>query len=696
LVGLLAAVAGLAIGAWLGRRRNDPGDLALAQDEVSRRLAEVFALQELSYVLSESLQPKRIAEQVTGYVARFTDVQGALVALASEGSGTVRVAAATGPLAPLLGRVIPDDDDGLLVTALGREQMVHAEGSADVRPALAAGLGADRLAVLPLRAHGVTVGALAVADPRGGRFDTETLRLLSTVATHAAIVLSNARFFDLVRAGRDQWETTFNALAEGLAVVDEGGRIRRANHALSLLAETSVAALTSRLLTEILRPGSVELAGLLAAAHRGETPSPYTVRTGRGRLLRVRAAPMRGEGQARWAVVLVNDITDQEALETQLIQSEKMAAVGHLVSGVAHELNNPLTSIAGLAELLLEQPAPGERDREHLRVMREQADRAARIVRDLLTFARKGPADVETFDLNEIVQRTATLVGYEVALREVKLEISLDPALPPLTGDRHQIQQVVVNLVTNAIHAAAQTPAGRDRVIRLTSALDGHHAMLRVVDSGPGIPDTLLPHIFTPFFTTKDPGQGTGLGLSISFRIVEGHGGTLTAQRGVEGGAAFVMRLPVRVPASRSAPPELPGVESPPRAAAARGTALVIDEDPAVRRMLGVLLAAEGLAVEVAADTTQAAAMLDRRTYDLVVADARAPVSAGERLGDYLFRRWPLLRTRTVLLTADVRPETEAWLRALGYPYFYKPFRVGELKAAAREILKGPAGGISA
>jgi two-component system NtrC family sensor kinase len=689
---LAAAALGFVMGAWLVRRRGSGAtpELLAARDEVSRRLAEVFALQELSFVLSESLQPKRIGEQVTGYLARFTDVQGSLVALAMEGGGSARVAAATGPLAPLLGREIPEDDAGLLIASLGREQMVHAEAAEHARPLVAAGLSVDRVAVFPLRAHGVTVGALAVVDPRGGHFTPETLRLLSTVATHAAIVLSNARFFDLVRAGRDQWETTFNALAEGLAVVDEHGRVRRANRALAALTERSVAALSGRALVDVLLPGSRELEELLAAARRGESPPPHTARIDAGRLLRIGAAPMRGEGPDTWAVVLVNDITEQEALETQLIQSEKMAAVGHLVSGVAHELNNPLTSIAGLAELLLEQPTPGERDREHLRVVREQAERAARIVRDLLTFARKGPAEVTTYDLNEIVQRTVSLVGYEVRLQEVRLDVALDPALPALTGDRHQIQQVVLNLVTNAIHAVEQNPPERPRTIRIGTGREGPDAVLRLADTGPGIPDALLPHIFTPFFTTKSPGQGTGLGLSISYRIAEGHGGSLSAQRGVDGGALFVMRLPIQ-PAVARPPARVSG----PRAAITAGiepgsvgTALVVDEDPGVRRMLSVLLTGTGLTVEPVGDTSQAAALLERRAYDLIVADARMPISAGERFADYLLRRWPGLQRRAVFLTADVRPDTEAWLKGLGCPFFIKPFRVGELKTAAAEILR--------
>jgi two-component system NtrC family sensor kinase len=652
----------------------------------------VFALQELSFVLSESLQPHRIAEHVTTYLTRFSDAQGSLVALGGESGHIARVAAAAGSLAGLRGREIPENDGGLVASAMGREQLVLDDGGAGDPPVVAAGLSVRHAAVFPLRSHGVTVGALAVVDPTSGAFGPEDLRLLSTVATHAAIVLSNARFFDLVRAGRDQWETTFNALAEGLAVVDETGRIRRANRALANLARTSIPALTGLPIAEPLLGPSLELADLLDAARRGETLQPLTQRsTTLDRLLRFSAAPMRGEGDAAWAVVLVEDVTEQERLESQLIQSEKMAAVGQLVSGVAHELNNPLTSIAGLAEFLLEQPMPSERDPDHLRVIREQADRAGRIVRNLLTFARKGPADVGVLDLNDIVQRTVALVGYELKLREVRLETALDPALPSLSGDRYQIQQVVVNLVTNAIHAVQANPSDRPRRIGVVTSVEDQHAVLRVSDTGSGIPEEMLPRIFTPFFTTKDPGHGTGLGLSISYRILEGHGGSLAVQRGVDGGAVFVMRLPLHspLPAARRVTQPAPAPQEPePSTPAPRHDILLVDEDPAVRRMLSVLLSGPSQTVETASDAAQAIGLLEEREYDVIIADARAPVSAGERLADLLLRRWPEARERTILLTADVRPETDAWLKELGCPYFIKPFRIGDLKAATAKILR--------
>lgn len=687
----LVAAAALIVGYRWGSVRSTlrvTSDLDVARAEVSRRLEEIYSFQELSFTLSESLQPDRIAERMTAYLKRFVKTDGSLVALTTDGGKRLRIAAADGGLKHLVGTDIPEGDTGRLVQAMGKERLELVERGDGDQPILLGGTTVERAAILPLRAHGVTVGALTVCGFAEQPFSSDQLRLLSTVATHAAIVLSNARFFDLVRAGRDQWETTFNAIAEGIAVVDEVGNVQRANRALAHLLGASVASLAGSSLVQTL--GSApEVEALIESARRGDPSGAHLEHVAAlDRTLRVSAAPMRGPERAAWAVVLIEDVTEEQALESQLIQHEKMAAVGQLVSGVAHELNNPLTSIAGLAEFLLEQNTATEREREHLRVIHEQADRAGRIVRNLLTFARKDADDIGEVDLNDIVQRTVSLVSYEMRLREVHVEWTSDDELPTIQGDRYELQQVVLNLLTNAAQAVAHNPPDRPRRVSISTAHDEAGVVLRVADSGPGIPDDITTHVFTPFFTTKAPGSGTGLGLSISFQIVQRHGGALTVRGGVNGGAVFEVRLPVGVPAAppparapdRAAPAPLEGESVSPQ------RILLLDDDPAVRRMISVILASDAT-VDAAHGAEDAARKLEERTYDLVIADPRAAVSAGERFADHLARRWPRCLPRTILVTADVRPETQAWLDGMGCRYFVKPFRIGELKSAAAEIL---------
>ncbi len=556
---------------------------------------------------------------------------------------------------------------------------------------------ADAAAAVPLRAHSVVVGALVVAEPRGGVFHANDIRLLSTIATHAAVVLANARFFEMVRRAKEQWETAFDALSEGMAVVDQEGRVRRANRALAAMLGRPVIDVVGQDLCHALGQ-SPALQELLEATGRGERPSPLVARSSRpGRTMRVAAARMPNPTAEQSLVVLVEDVTDQQTMESQLLQSEKLAAVGHLVSGVAHELNNPLTSIAGLAEFLLEQHELGPNDRGHLRVIHEQAERAGRIVRNLLTFARKSTTERAPVDLNDVVRRTLTLLSYDLRLEDVETRQELAHALPEILGDRPALQQVVLNLLTNAGHAVAGNAAGRPRLIEVRTWFDGQ-VHLRVSDNGPGIPDEAVSQLFTPFFTTKEPGQGTGLGLSISYSIVQAHGGQIVLERPAEGGAAPAPPPPPP-PDSHPAPP--PSAEPlaqrapPPEIPASPRRILLVDDDPAVRRVVRALFGREGHTVEVARNTQQALELAASNTYDLIIADghatARGRASSGGGGGRKLFveelvARKAGLRGRILVATGDVQPATEEALGRLGLRYVRKPFNLRDLRDEAARV----------
>src|SRR6266571_2495118 len=610
-MGLLSvAAAGLAWRAIRLKHRLEwsERDRRRAADELNRRLSELFSLQELSYILSGSLQLDRIVEQVVRYTMRFLDARGALLALALDGEGgesgrsMLQVAAAEGVLAPLARRAIGADDAGLVARSLTSDRLELVRDPSGAPTTLVAGLAVGSAAAVPLRAHGALVGTLVIADPRDGAFPPEDVRLLSTVATHAAIVIANARFFEHVRHAKEQWETAFDSLSEGIAVVDEAGRVRRANRSLATMLGVPIPGVIGCDLGEALLGPSSALPGLLAAVRQGGGAQPLVVRSsalgegggggGRGgRTLRVNAARIPVPAADQSVVVLVEDVTDQQAMEAHLIQSEKLAAVGQL------------TSIAGLSEFLLEQKELGTKDRGHLRVIHEQADRAGRIVRNLLTFAHKGPAEQAPVDLNDVIQRTLILMSYDLKLKDVTIEKHLAP-LPAVLGDRRALQQVVLNLLNNAAQAVTTNPPGRPQVIHLSSWFDDR-VRLRVADTGPGIPDDVLPQLFTPFFTTKEPGQGTGLGLSITYSIVEAHGGRITVERPSDGGAAFLVDLPA--------------------APAVKRTILLVDDDPAVRRMVKALFGREGHSVEVARSGQHALDLARTRGYDLILADAQAP-----------------------------------------------------------------------
>src|SRR5881392_2898938 len=669
-----------------------------AAEELNRRLSELFSLQELSYVLSDSLELDHIVAQVVRYAVRFLDAQGALLALLGEApQDPLQVAAAEGTLAPLRGQRIQRGDAGLIGRSTGHEhlELVRNSGAGAVPTLIAEGFEAAAAAAVPLRSHGTVIGTLIITDPREGVFVPEDIRLLSTLATHAAVVIANARFFEMVRRAKEQWETAFDALSEGIAVVDDEGRVRRSNRALAGLLGMPLQNVVGTPLGEALLGKPNALHDLLAATRRGDRPAPLVARSERlQRAVRVNAARIPGAATEQSIVVMVEDVTEQQAIETQLVQSEKLAAVGQLVSGVAHELNNPLTSIAGLSEFLLEQKELGKKDRGHLQVIQEQAERAGRIVRNLLTFARKGAAERVPVDLNDVIRRTLALTSYDLKLKDIAVERELSGALPDVFGDRHGLQQVVLNLVTNAAQAVAENPRDRPRDITVSTWFDGQ-VHLRVADSGPGVPDEVAQSIFTPFFTTKEPGKGTGLGLSITYSIVESHGGQITLEpRSARGGAAFRVDLPP-APADAVRPSlapvhGTPAVTGPP---AAKRTILLVDADPAVQRTIKALFARDGHDVEVAGDPQHALDLAQRGGFDLVLIDARAmaPGKRGTMLAEELVSRIPALKDRIIVATGDVRPATEETLARLGVRYVRKPFNLRDLRVEAARLWEATA-----
>jgi two-component system NtrC family sensor kinase len=667
------------------RRRRVQAEATAERDrvaaELSRRLGELYSLQELTHVLSLSLQFDHVVAEVTRYAMRFLEGTGAAVVLApEESSAALRVVAAEGSLTPHLGDTVDPDAGGLVLDAIAHERVELRSASEMAGLRLFGNVSARTAAVAPLKAHGVTSGAVVVTDKASGGFVIEDARLLSTVATHAAVTLANARLFDLVRRGKAQWEATFDAISEGMALVDGNSIIRRANAALADLVSRPVTAVAGQHLCQELFGEHHALDELLRMALSGNRPGPIVRRSEPlRRVLRVAAAPVARPVDGASVVVIVEDITEQQALEAQLIQSEKMAAVGTLVSGVAHELNNPLTSIAGLSEFLLEQPAAAERDRGHLRVINEQAERASRIVRDLLTFARKGPAERTPVDLGDVVQRTVQLMAYEMRLRSLTVETSVASGLPLVLGDRYQLQQVVLNLLSNAAHALSDLPPGKPRQVDVSVVAQDAAVVLRVADSGPGLTDDVRAQMFSPFFTTKAPGEGTGLGLFVSYGIATAHGGTLKAESLPGRGATLVLTLPAASGVTAELAAGGGAVEPPAR------RILVVDHDEAACRVVGALFSREGHRVDAAATGAAALKLVQEERYDLVIAD-RLAAAQGEPLAVALARLPGNLSQRLILSTSAVGQAVDDRPDARGPRVLRKPFDLKDLRAAAAAV----------
>ena len=305
--------------------------------------------------------------------------------------------------------------------------------------------------------------------------------------------------------------------------------------------------LLGRPLLELAAPGYVRpLSDALQATLRGGQVDNLELQIMRGNghagHFSVNLSPMRDEqGEITSIVVVMTDITDSADLRDKLVHAEKMAAVGQLVSGVAHEVNNPLTAILGFADLLMENPEIPESARKDLRVILQEAQRTKQIVQNLLSFARQMPPQRNPVQINLILRRTIQLRSYDFNSHGVDVVEHLDEGLPDIIGDAHQLQQVFLNILNNAYDAVHEV--GRPARIEIMSTKSGDVVEVSLCDNGYGIshPDK----IFDPFFTTKEVGKGTGLGLSICYGIVKEHGGEILCHNNTDGqGATFIVRFP--------------------------------------------------------------------------------------------------------------------------------------------------------
>jgi two-component system sensor histidine kinase AtoS len=414
-----------------------------------------------------------------------------------------------------------------------------------------------------LVAVGSSAAYLAVTWPTSGEGDAANtaVRLAVLLGTALGVGLladveDSERREILALSARAQDREQFiqnvvGSLGEGLIALDREGRVTAWNQTLETRYDVSAAEALGRTLFEInpalkgdalaeplnrLLRGELERFTLEAMDHQ-------TLRKGRV-TLKIKASLLRHEGQPAGAVLLIEDITDRVAMERAARQSDKLAALGTLAAGLAHELNNPIGTISSRTELMLleaEAQALPAATREDLVVLRRHAERVARIVQGLLSFARQSGRSRGPVDLNQIVDDTLLLVGTQASHTTLTMARRLAPGLPLIEGDATALQQVVMNLVLNARDAMA----GRGEILVETDLIAGPpaHVRLTVRDTGPGISAEVLPRIFDPFFTTK-PG-GTGLGLSISYGIVRDHGGTVDVHSEPGRGTTFVLSFPL-------------------------------------------------------------------------------------------------------------------------------------------------------
>jgi two-component system, NtrC family, sensor kinase len=381
---------------------------------------------------------------------------------------------------------------------------------------------------------------------------------------------------------------------------------------------------------------------------------------------------------------LEKTVATLKTTQAQLIQSEKLSAIGEFVAGVAHELNNPLTSVVGFAELL-QQSDVSERHRKFLGLIVISAQRCHKIVQSLLSFARQHKPERKPVELREVAEASVAILQYQLRTNNIQVVTQFEAGLPKVLADAHQLQQVFVNLINNARQAIeAHRPSG---MIRITTERCGRGARICFQDDGPGIAKENLTKVFNPFFTTKDVGKGTGLGLSLSYGIIKEHGGSINVDSNPGQGATFTIELPL---APEGADVSTAGSGGVRETFDGRGKkVLVIDDEELILDFVCESLAAIRCEVDVAADGETALRYLRQTHYDLALCDWKMPGMSGQQLYERISQVDPAAAARFVFITGDIMNErVQSFLKETGKVCLPKPLSVEELRSAIGTALK--------
>ena len=646
----------------------------------------------LGQQITLELNPRRVLDRFLEAAADVAQADGAALGLLGT-DGMIEVTAASGSLAALAGQRMPVSG-----SAMGR--VIRAGGSWSVADVTA---HRDRIhaswfeqleapprgmAVVPVQRRGERIGAVTIASRREHTSSPLELERVEAMADLLSVALANAELFESVRQAEWRFRTLFRAAPDAvLTVLQTTGRVREANDAVREVFGLEPHQVVGRQLLDLLlasdRPLLEDALTRAFAGPPARVEVHVTTPQGPPRVVAL-AVSRLPEADPPSALLVARDMTHERELRVRLMESDRLAAVGELVAGVAHEVNNPLSSITAFAQLLLRDGTLTPSQRESLEVIRGETIRASQVVKDLLAFARRSEPQSAPLDLNAVVGRTLRMRQYQFNEAAVRVESELAADLPAVMGDARQLQQVCLNLLTNAVQA--MSPAGG--VLRVRTYQTDDRVRLEVQDTGPGIAGSARAHIFEPFFTTKKEGEGTGLGLSVSYGIVTSHGGTIEVAETGPQGTTFRVSLPA---ASGTASHEKERDAAPAalRSPLAGIKLLFVDDEPALRNGMQAFGEMRGFTVLTASDGTTALETARTTGVDAVVCDLRMPGMDGYAFHEQLRQERPGLASRTVFITGDVVATTSSRSSVARQPVLTKPFAFDKIEEALIAVMRG-------
>jgi two-component system, NtrC family, sensor kinase len=472
----------------------------------------------------------------------------------------------------------------------------------------------------------------------------------------------------------------FEQAADGIFTVDEMGHVTSVNlimeRAMGHRRGDLIGTHCGALLDGSQQDTAAELLDGMRSGKRQRAEITFRDVAGRHRIGSISCTPIIEQGRVSGALCIVRDVTQERRFAEELRQREKLAAVGQLVSGVAHELNNPLAGISAFAQLLEGAGPLTPEQRDAVDTIQMEARRAAKIVSNLLLFSRQRQPERSSVDLNRVMADTLTLRRFVLSTEQIEVATDLDPELPQTWADPFQLQQVVLNLLINAEHAL--TGRKGKRKLTLRTQRSGDRILASISDNGPGIPEEMRRRLFEPFFTTKPVGEGSGLGLAISHGIIRQHGGHLRFHSSGTG-ATFEIELPILAGQTEgSHVPATTDAFGIPR----QRRFLIVDNEPAVRQALQLHLRRTGCFADAVGDANSALALLATRTYGSIFLDLHLSGLAGEMLFAELVERDPDHAGRVIFASGDLEsPPVRHFLQSTGRPFVGKPFALSTVAA---------------
>jgi len=586
-------------------------------------------------------------------------------------------------------RAVPFDSDDILAEVVRKKKAVNVKNPGDapgINRRFIEEVATKAFCLVPVMTEQKVLGIIGADNYYSGREITDDqMHDLALFGNFTALALENANLVSSVKLSEARYRTVLDNSPDAIIGLDSSLRVNVWNRGAQALFGYTAGNISGQLVSRLFDPLAFE--GVLLRIRKNgffsDSCVPGVNSTGGKLELDVAwAGSGKGPGNRKEWTVVIRDTSAQRKTQAQLIQAEKLSAVGQLISGVAHELNNPLGAIIGYAEILYRNRAGGMSlvPAADLAAIYESSVRCGKIIKNLLIFVRETRNKKQTLSLEQVINSSIGLMDYKLKKTEnIGVTVHVSGHLPPIMADYHQIEQIIVNLIQNACDALSRSDG--DKTIKIDIRHHITSVFVTVADNGPGIPSDILPRIFDPFFTTKEEGQGTGLGLPICRRIAVEHGGSIACASAPGKGTVFTLELPI-VKAGVEAPEKEETVGKP----APGRRILAVDDEPAMLAMLRRMLEDAGQIVDAASSGAEAIEKLNRGKYDLVICDVEMGPVKGFSVREAMLGMGStagFIFTTGNVLSAPLMGK----LKESGVPFLAKPFSMDELYGAINDAM---------